>query len=65
MLASYEQPQLGSVRAVGLPLKISGFQPHYQAAPTLGADEESLLTGLGYGDSDVVRLRQEGAFGSS
>jgi crotonobetainyl-CoA:carnitine CoA-transferase CaiB-like acyl-CoA transferase len=65
MLASYEQPLLGTVRAVGLPLKIAGFQPDYRAAPALGADEESLLTELGYDDTDVARLREEGAFGTS
>jgi crotonobetainyl-CoA:carnitine CoA-transferase CaiB-like acyl-CoA transferase len=65
LLASYEQPQLGSVRAVGLPLKVSGFEPTYRAAPLLGEDAESLLTDLGYSHTDVARLRGEGAFGSS
>lgn len=64
MLVRYEQPQLGTVRAVGLPLRVSGFEPDYRAAPQLGADSESLLSGLGYSDSEIARLKREGAFGS-
>jgi crotonobetainyl-CoA:carnitine CoA-transferase CaiB-like acyl-CoA transferase len=65
MLATYEQPQLGTVRAIGLPLKVSGFHPHYRAAPDLGEDKESLLTELGFTDTDAARLKRDGAFGSS
>ena len=65
MLATYEQPQLGTVRAIGLPLKISGFHPRYQAAPELGEDTANLLTDLGFTDTDAARLHREGAFGSS
>jgi crotonobetainyl-CoA:carnitine CoA-transferase CaiB-like acyl-CoA transferase len=65
MLASYEQPQLGTVRAVGLPLRVSGFHPDYRAAPHLGEDTATLLTDLGYSEAEIARLKSEKAFGSS
>ncbi len=65
MLATYEQPQLGTVNAIGLPLRISGFHPHYQAAPELGEDTANLLTSLGITDIEAARLKRDGAFGSS
>jgi len=63
MLASYEHSQLGTVRSVGLPLRVSGFTPHYRASPALGADTADLLAELGYDDLAIARLADEGAFG--
>lgn len=63
MLATYDHPRLGEVRSVGLPLRVSGFTPTYQASPALGADEADLLTELGFDDAEVARLKEAGAFG--
>ncbi len=63
MLASYEQPGLGPVRSVGMPLRVSGFTPRYRPSPTLGADATDLLAELGYDESAVMLLADGGAFG--
>jgi crotonobetainyl-CoA:carnitine CoA-transferase CaiB-like acyl-CoA transferase len=63
MLVSYEHPRLGTVRGVGLPLRVSEFSPSYRAAPALGADVADLLAELGYDEAEVARLADEGAFG--
>jgi crotonobetainyl-CoA:carnitine CoA-transferase CaiB-like acyl-CoA transferase len=65
MLAAYDHPHLGPVRAVGLPLRVAGYEPDYQPSPALGADAADLLAELGYGDDDIARLRSAGAFGAS
>jgi crotonobetainyl-CoA:carnitine CoA-transferase CaiB-like acyl-CoA transferase len=63
MLVSYEHSRLGTVRGVGLPLRVSEFSPSYRAAPALGADAADLLAELGYDEAEVARLADEGAFG--
>jgi crotonobetainyl-CoA:carnitine CoA-transferase CaiB-like acyl-CoA transferase len=63
MLASYEHPQLGTVRGVGLPLQVSGFTPSYRPSPALGADAARLLAELGFDESAIARLADAGAFG--
>jgi crotonobetainyl-CoA:carnitine CoA-transferase CaiB-like acyl-CoA transferase len=64
MLASYEHPRLGSVRSVGLPLRVSGYVPRYRASPALGGDAADLLTELGHDEAAVERLGASGAFGN-
>jgi crotonobetainyl-CoA:carnitine CoA-transferase CaiB-like acyl-CoA transferase len=63
MLASYEHPRLGTVRSIGLPLRVSGFTPSYRASPALGADAADLLAELGFDESAIARLADAGAFG--
>jgi crotonobetainyl-CoA:carnitine CoA-transferase CaiB-like acyl-CoA transferase len=63
LLASYEHPRLGTVRGVGLPLRVSGFRPSYRASPALGADTADLLAQLGFDESAIARLADAGAFG--
>jgi crotonobetainyl-CoA:carnitine CoA-transferase CaiB-like acyl-CoA transferase len=63
MLASYEHPRLGTVRGVGLPLRVSGFTPRYRASPVLGGDAADLLAELGFEESAIARLADAGAFG--
>jgi crotonobetainyl-CoA:carnitine CoA-transferase CaiB-like acyl-CoA transferase len=63
MLASYEHPQLGTVRGIGLPLRVLGFTPSYRASPALGADAPDLLTELGLDEAAIARLADAGAFG--
>lgn len=65
MLAEYEHPAFGTVRSVGLPMTMGGFEPTYFAGPGLGADGEDILRELGYGETDIADLRASGAFGSS
>lgn len=63
MLAEYEHPGLGLVRSVGPPVFVSDHAPQHRPGPTLGADGPAVLAELGYGPSDVERLRSAGAFG--
>jgi len=63
MLAAYDHPVLGAVRSVGVPLRVSGYTPHYRASSDLGADTEDLLAELGYDEADAGRLAGAGAFG--
>jgi crotonobetainyl-CoA:carnitine CoA-transferase CaiB-like acyl-CoA transferase len=64
MLAAYEHPALGPVRAVGLPLHVADYRPSYAAGPALGADTPLLLTELGIDEEERQRLEAGGAFGS-
>jgi crotonobetainyl-CoA:carnitine CoA-transferase CaiB-like acyl-CoA transferase len=64
MLGVYEHPVLGTVRSLGLPIRLTDFEPAYRAAPTLGGDAADLLREAGYDEAEVDRLAGEGAFGS-
>ena len=64
MLAEYEHPSFGTVRSVGLPLTMSGFDPAYAPGPSLGGDAAAILDELGYTPAEVAALRSAGAFGS-
>jgi crotonobetainyl-CoA:carnitine CoA-transferase CaiB-like acyl-CoA transferase len=63
MSAEYTHPHLGVVRSVGLPVRMSGYQPTYRPGPGLDADQPSILDALGYDADAVERLRLDGAFG--
>jgi crotonobetainyl-CoA:carnitine CoA-transferase CaiB-like acyl-CoA transferase len=65
MLAEYEHPLFGTVRSVGLPLSMTGYEPDYRPGPDLGADAPDILEELGYGDDEARALRERGAFGSA
>jgi len=63
MLAEYEHPTFGTVRSVGLPLTMGGFEPSYAPGPSLDGDGQAILHELGYDEATVASLRAEGAFG--
>lgn len=65
MLAEYDHPAFGTVRSVGMPLTLGGFEPTYQAGPGLGVDGDAILRDLGLDDAAITRLRAEGAFGTT
>ena len=64
MLAAYEHPSFGTVRSVGLPLTMGGFDPHYAPGPGLGSDGDAILRELGYAPDAIADLRAAGAFGA-
>lgn len=63
MLAEYEHDTLGTVRTVGLPLALSGYEPVYRPGPGLGADSSAILRDVGYSAGEIDVLRATGAFG--
>jgi crotonobetainyl-CoA:carnitine CoA-transferase CaiB-like acyl-CoA transferase len=64
MLAEYEHPSFGTVRSVGLPLTMGGFDPQYARGPGLGSDGNAILGELGYTPDAISDLRDAGAFGA-
>jgi crotonobetainyl-CoA:carnitine CoA-transferase CaiB-like acyl-CoA transferase len=63
-IVEYEHPQLGTVRQVASPLRLSGPEPPLRRAPELGADTEQVLVELcGYEPERVRELAAEGVFG--
>jgi crotonobetainyl-CoA:carnitine CoA-transferase CaiB-like acyl-CoA transferase len=63
MRVDYGHPQLGAVSGVGLPLRVSGYEPQYGPAPRLGADAADILAEMGFREAEIERLAAAGAFG--
>jgi crotonobetainyl-CoA:carnitine CoA-transferase CaiB-like acyl-CoA transferase len=63
MLAVYDHPAFGTVRSVGLPIDVAGYEPSYRRGPQPGEDTAPLLARLGYTDEEVAELARAGAFG--
>ena len=64
MLAEYDHPTLGTVRAVGLPIRVDGYVPEYQPGPQLAGDQEAILQASGFSLAEIEELRASGAFGA-
>jgi crotonobetainyl-CoA:carnitine CoA-transferase CaiB-like acyl-CoA transferase len=63
-LIEYEHPELGTVRQVASPLRLSGAEPPLRPAPARGEHTEEVLVGLcGYTQERVRRLAAAGVFG--
>ncbi len=63
-VVEYEHAQLGKVRQVASPLRLSGAEPPLRPAPERGADTEQLLVELcGYEPARVQELAAAGVFG--
>ena len=64
-VVAYEHPNLGTVRQVATPLRLSGELPEPERAPFLGEHTDELLRELcGYSDERTAALREAGAFGT-
>ena len=63
-VVEYEHPQLGTVRQVASPLRLSGEEPPVRPAPARGEDTEQVLVELcGYESARVQELAAAGVFG--
>jgi crotonobetainyl-CoA:carnitine CoA-transferase CaiB-like acyl-CoA transferase len=62
MVISYEQPELGEIRQLGFPIKLSGTPASIERpAPALGEHTEELLIEAGYSSEQVHALEESGA----
>ena len=61
MIISQQHPRAGSIRTLGIPVKLSRTPGHTGApAPLLGQHTEAVLAGLGYSRAEVEQLRAAG-----
>ena len=59
MVQELTHPEIGPVKTLGNPVKMSATPPRLRtAAPALGADTDALLKTLGYADDDIGALRK-------
>jgi crotonobetainyl-CoA:carnitine CoA-transferase CaiB-like acyl-CoA transferase len=64
-VVEYEHPNLGTVRQVASPLRLSTELPEPTRAPFLGEHTDEILRDvLGYSDEQTAALRDAGAFGA-
>ena len=62
MVQQYEYPGVGSVKALGNPVKLSRSPARfYEPAPRLGEDNEAVLGELGFAAREIDALRAAGA----
>jgi crotonobetainyl-CoA:carnitine CoA-transferase CaiB-like acyl-CoA transferase len=62
MVVEFEQPELGPVRQIGAPLKLSRTPPREpKAAPALGEHTEEVLREAGYSDEEIAAMLESGA----
>jgi formyl-CoA transferase len=61
MVQEYEHPQVGRVKTLANPLKLSKSPPRLrEAPPLLGEDNDAVLRELGYTDAGIADLRARG-----
>ncbi|MCH5223281.1 MAG: CoA transferase, partial [Muribaculaceae bacterium] len=52
--------EIGEFVTVGCPFTISGYQPVYGPAPSLGGNNEEVLKSLGYTDDQIAEFAKNG-----
>jgi crotonobetainyl-CoA:carnitine CoA-transferase CaiB-like acyl-CoA transferase len=63
MLLDIDRNGRPPVRTVASPIAIEGRPSRAEAPPRLGEHTDEVMAGLGYGEDEVRRLREAGAFG--
>ena len=58
MLPAIQDPIVGRYQMAGPVPRLSGSEPHVDAAPTLGEHTEAVLQSLGYTAEKISALRQ-------
>ena len=60
MMVETEHPVAGSVKNIGIPIKLSETPGRFQRpAPTLGQHTDEVLRDLGYSDAEIESLHSE------
>jgi crotonobetainyl-CoA:carnitine CoA-transferase CaiB-like acyl-CoA transferase len=60
-VAEFRYPDGRSARLIAGPIRCAGAEAPRRAAPTLGADTDALLAGIGYAPERIRALREAGA----
>lgn len=60
MLQKTDHPGKPDMRVLTSPIKVNGERLPVAAAPALGADNDTLLSGIGYSADEIEQLRQNG-----
>ncbi|MFF4597282.1 CaiB/BaiF CoA transferase family protein [Amycolatopsis sp. NPDC001319] len=64
LVVTAEHPHAGTVKLVGPPVKLSATPARVRnAPPTVGQDNEQVLSGLGFTSTEVARLQETGVVG--
>jgi crotonobetainyl-CoA:carnitine CoA-transferase CaiB-like acyl-CoA transferase len=62
MVVEWEQPELGPVRQLGVPVKLSRTPGDVHApAPALGEHTEAVLSDAGFSEQEIAALLESGA----
>jgi crotonobetainyl-CoA:carnitine CoA-transferase CaiB-like acyl-CoA transferase len=65
MVLEFDQPGIGRLKTVGIPIKLSQTPGALRLPPpTVGQHNEEMLAQLGYSPADMARLQSEGAVGA-
>jgi Predicted acyl-CoA transferases/carnitine dehydratase len=57
MIVTLEHPTMGEVKTMGVPIKVSGHEPEYKAAPTMGSDNSEVYGELlGLSETELEEL---------
>lgn len=52
--------KIGEYVTVGVPFTLSNYQPHYGPCPTLGGNNNEILSAMGYTADDIARFETNG-----
>ena len=59
-----DHPRAGRIKQLSLPCRFRGYEPATRSAPPLlGQHTDEILTGLGYTNEEIRRLRTAGTIG--
>ena len=61
IILEMEHSKAGKIKVLGNPVKMSETTVKYRQAPELGAHNEEILTGLGYSETEIAKMKESGA----
>jgi crotonobetainyl-CoA:carnitine CoA-transferase CaiB-like acyl-CoA transferase len=59
-IVEVDHPKAGKLRVPGNPVKLSGVVVEYRPAPALGANNQEILTGLGFSLAEISGMQEKG-----